>query len=92
MQRATSSQTAYLCDDKRSVNQDCCPAASATTTSIEFCPPSLQWQHKQCQRLAYNVQPKPVQYTKQHKLCGNDLAIRNVRGDGNCLFRALGNR
>ena len=86
------------------MNQDCCPAASATTTpndvmitasehqqtnSIEFCPPSLQWQHEQCQRLAYNVQPRPVQYTEQHRLTGNDLAIRDVCGDGNCLFRAL---
>ena len=104
LQRATSSQRSYQRVDKRSVNQDCCPAASATTTSndvvitasqhqqsdsIEFCPPSLQWQHEQCQRLAYNVQPRPVQYTKQHRLSGNDLAIRDVRGDGNCLFRAL---
>ena len=75
LQGATSFQKAYQRADKRSVNQDCCPAASATTTpndvmitasehqqrnSIEFCPPSLQWQHEQCQRLAYNVQPRPV--------------------------------
>ena len=39
--------------------------------------------------MAYNVQPRPVQYTEQHRLTGNDLAIRDVRGDGNCLFRAL---
>ena len=103
MQGATSFQKAYQRADKRSVNQDYCPAASATTTpndvmitasehqqwnSIEFCPPFLQWQHEQCQHLAYNVQPRPVQYT-EHRLTGNDLAIRDVRCDGNCLFRAL---
>ena len=68
LQGATSFQKAYQRADKRRVNQDCCPAASATTNasehqqrnSIEFCPPSLQWQHEQCQRLAYNVQPRPV--------------------------------
>ena len=58
--------------------------------SLEFCPPTLQWQQELCQRLACRVQPKAVRYVQQQsRLTGNDFVIRDVRGDGNCLFRAL---
>ena len=58
--------------------------------SLEFCPPTLQWQQDLCRRLACRVQPKAVRYVQQpSSLTGNDFVIRDVRGDGNCLFRAL---
>ena len=54
-----------------------------------FCPPSEQWQIKVCQELSVPHLATPCLYKSETEPLGNPSEIYNIKGDGNCFFRAV---
>lgn len=54
-----------------------------------FNPPSLEWQQKLCSKFAVAHTETRDLYKREKKNLHSPSSYRNIKGDGNCLFRAL---
>lgn len=54
-----------------------------------FIPPSLEWQQKLCSKFAVaHIETREL-YEREKKNLRSPSSYRTIKGDGNCLFRAL---
>lgn len=62
--------------------------ATSIVADVTFTPPTQEWQKKMCRRFGID-DCRHVRYKSSGESISHEFAVREIKGDGNCMFRCL---